>query len=294
MKTNHQTFSRRAMARIFAATWLAMAVSQAGFGAPADISDVPMAVLNSAKPNVMFTLDDSGSMQFEVIPENDDVYLTFPRPYRLYGSDYYGSDWQDASYATHARFTRDNAYARCYRNAQCNPMYYNPATRYRPWSNADGSLMAAASPIAAPYNPNNVAEGTRNLTTNQTDRRQWTNGNNSSTYENVTYYPATYFQYTGSGAAPTAVGAANNTPSQLYAGRDQINDRHLRQRRQTHRLRGFYLHLYGGNPELRQLVHLLPVAYPGGPRGGWSGLFPAAERIDAHRLRGDQQGGDDN
>lgn len=211
MKTNQQTFSRRALARIFAATWLAMAVSQPGFAAPADISDVPMAVLNSAKPNVMFTLDDSGSMQFEVIPENDDVYLTFPRPRTLYGSAYYGSNWEDASYARHARFTTNNRYARCYRNAQCNPMYYNPATRYRPWSNADGSLMANATPTAAYYNPYNPAEGTRNLTTNQTDRRRWTNDNGSSTYEDVTYYPATHFRYIGTGAAPTAAGAANNT-----------------------------------------------------------------------------------
>ena len=211
MKTNHQSSNYRMMAKIFAAAWLAMGISQPVLATPTDISDVPMAVLNSVKPNVMFTLDDSGSMQFEVIPENDDVYLTFPRPRTLYGSTYYGSNWSDASYARHARFTLANRYARCYRNAQCNPMYYNPATRYQPWSNGDGSLMPAASPTAAPFNPYNVAEGTRNLTTDQTDERRWTNDDGSSTYGSVTYYPATYFRYIGGGTAPTAVGAANNT-----------------------------------------------------------------------------------
>lgn len=49
MKTSHAKFSRRTMAQAMATIWLAMAVSQPVLGAPTDISDVPMAVLDSGQ-----------------------------------------------------------------------------------------------------------------------------------------------------------------------------------------------------------------------------------------------------
>jgi type IV pilus assembly protein PilY1 len=175
-----------------------------------DLSNVPMAIKNTVQPNVMFTLDDSGSMQFEVIPENDQVYLTFPRPTTLYGSTYYDYGTFDRT----ARFDLANRYSRCYRNAACNNLYYDPAKRYLPWSNADGSLMDDMSPAAACHNPYKCSvgntEGTIDLTTDHTATRYWVNDNGSRTSEEVNYYPATYFRYTGPGAAPTSVGAASN------------------------------------------------------------------------------------
>lgn len=214
MKSRYPTFSRQVMARIMVMAWIGMEISRPALAAT-DISDIPMAVLSSVKPNVMMTLDDSGSMQFEVIPESSQVYLTFPRPTTLYGSTYY-------SYGTYdqiPRFDLNNDYSRCYRNAQCNPMYYNPATRYRPWvltTNTNSSqLMANAVPGAACNNPyacsGGTSEGTFALDVNRTYTRNWVNNGGGSTSQSVTFYPATYFKYTGSGAAPTTVGAANNT-----------------------------------------------------------------------------------
>lgn len=184
-----------------------------GLAASTDMADVPLAVKNSAYPNVMFTLDDSGSMQFEVIPESSVVYLTFPRPNSsggsgtaLYGTVYYGYGTFDGT----AAFDIANKYARCYRNSSCNRLYYNPAKKYVPWSNSDGTLMANATPSAAWFNPYNTAEGTFNLTVNQTYTRQWVTDTGTSPSSSLTFYPATYFNYTGSGSAPTTVDDAAN------------------------------------------------------------------------------------
>lgn len=183
------------------------------FAASTDIADVPLAVKNSAYPNVMFTLDDSGSMHFEVIPESDNVYLTFPRPNSsgskgtaLYGTTYYNYGTFDFT----PTFDIANKYARCYRNSACNRLYYDPAKKYVPWSNADGTLMANASPDAAWFNPYNAGEGTFPLTSNQTYTRRWVADNGTNSSYALTFYPATYFSYTGSGSAPTVVGDANN------------------------------------------------------------------------------------
>lgn len=170
-----------------------------------DLADIPMAVKNNVKPNVMFTLDDSGSMQFEVIPESDKVFLTFPRPSTLYGSTYYAY----GDYDHLPRFDLANKYARCYRNSSCNTLYYDPEKRYVPWSNSDGSLMANMSATAACHNPYACSgagsEGTVDLTVDQTATRNWRNDDDTLTSESVTFYPATYFRYIGSGTAPTVV-----------------------------------------------------------------------------------------
>lgn len=178
-----------------------------------DLTDVPMAVKNTVLPNVMFTLDDSGSMQFEVIPESSNVYLTFPRPNSsnsrgtaLYGSLYYNYGTFDDT----ATFDLANRYARCYRNAACNSIYYNPEKRYNPWSEADGSLMEPSPPAAAWFNAGNHDEGVLNLTVNQTYRRYWVKDDGSSASSDLTFFPATYFRYIGGGTAPTTVGDANN------------------------------------------------------------------------------------
>jgi type IV pilus assembly protein PilY1 len=170
--------------------------------AHAEIAQSPLYLTNTAEPNVMFVLDDSGSMHWEVMPDHSLVYFMFPRPNTLYGASYssgYGSLTDtDGSYNGVARFTKDNRYARYFRTAQFNPLYYNPAVRYEPWKNADGTRMANASPTAARLNPVNSGEGTRNLTADDTRDAVWINNDGSESESSVTYYPATYFTYTGS------------------------------------------------------------------------------------------------
>ena len=56
-----------------------------------NIANVPLFITPNLDPNIMFILDDSGSMQWEVMPDESmhfSIYL-FPRPSGLYGgSDY--------------------------------------------------------------------------------------------------------------------------------------------------------------------------------------------------------------
>lgn len=176
-----------------------------------DLADVPMAVKNTVFPNVMFTLDDSGSMMFEVMPDSlrfgnsfpGSVYM-FPRASSVYG----GSDYT----SNVVRFDEANRFAR-YSRSSNNKLYYNPAIRYQPWSNSDGSLMANASPTAAYHNPANTTAGTRNLTVDNTQTTNWLNNDGTGpsyldatfTNESVTFYPATYFTY--SGGDPWVVGS---------------------------------------------------------------------------------------
>lgn len=168
----------------------------------AQIAQSPLYLTSAAEPNIMFVLDDSGSMHWEVMPDHTLVYFMFPRPDTLYGANYssgYNSLTSTSGlYNGVARFDTNNKYARYFRTAQFNPLYYNPAVRYEPWKNADGTRMANASPAAAYLNPANTGEGDRDLTADNTRDAVWIDDNGNETAESVTYYPAAYFNYTGS------------------------------------------------------------------------------------------------
>ena len=98
-----------------------------------DIADIPLTTLVKAAPaNIMFVLDDSGSMDWEFITtENDGLFLgeyyVFDNP----GDNIY-SDTQILSGTNRLRWKSQWA--------DYNKMYYDPATTYDPWptlSNAD-------------------------------------------------------------------------------------------------------------------------------------------------------------
>jgi type IV pilus assembly protein PilY1 len=157
------------------------------------LSNGPLFLGGNISPNVMFTLDDSGSMQFEIMPEElikQDAYFLFPIAGSVYGwSDY---DNRVVDFDKISKFTAQS------RSSHVNKIYYNPAIRYLPWSNADGTLMGNANPTCAPHNPTNLAAGCRNLTVNNTQTARWLkNDGNLSWYESRTFYPATYFRYNG-------------------------------------------------------------------------------------------------
>jgi type IV pilus assembly protein PilY1 len=70
--------------------------------------------------------------------------------------------------------------------------------------------MSNATATAAWFNPFIPAEGTMNLTVDNTWTRQWVLNDDTSPSAALTFYPATHFSYTGAGSAPTAVGDAAN------------------------------------------------------------------------------------
>lgn len=147
----------------------------------AAISNLPPLVKANVPPNVFYTLDDSGSMMFEVMPDtltptgnpaldgtrsNNQKYCgnscwvvrVFPSPQNVYNIN------EDGNYGptneTVVGFS-DNITVARWRSSETNKVYYNPAVRYDPWvdvnsitvTNPYGSPMPNADPAAAKYNP---------------------------------------------------------------------------------------------------------------------------------------------
>lgn len=216
---------------------LMLLLAYAGFAIGAtDVANSPIPVeLNAAQvqPNIMFTLDDSGSMHWEFLPEQDMHYSIFlhPRPNSPYG----GSDYTNQV----PTFDDDNVHNYFGRSAANNKMYYNPNITYKPWAKSDGTLMPDAPPTAAPYNPASAAAGTINLTAQQTVSAVWFYHKTSLTSSpsvagSHTYWPITYYNYKGTGSrtafasynkvqitTSTSAGAVFTSPSGVTRTRDQ-------------------------------------------------------------------------
>lgn len=171
-----------------------------------DIAQKPLFLTQAAEPNVMYILDDSGSMQFELMPDSiifKDARYIFPRADGVYkGNDYNNYvPTVDNNSGFNARS----------RSPQINSVYYNPATTYYPWIKADGSYYPDASPKCAFHNPDRPtnsfdAKYCRNLTVDNGNYNsvRWyscdSDGDCSSTTNDKTFWPAKYFWYKGSGS----------------------------------------------------------------------------------------------
>jgi type IV pilus assembly protein PilY1 len=173
--------------------------------AATDISSLPMSSqAQSATPNVIFGIDDSGSMDFELLlPTNDGAAWwnidttsqrfwdttagTFAFNTAGAASNSNTSGWQKYSYlfpngsTTDARQLTDGtgshyaipplpAYA-YFRSAAYNPLYYNPAVNYTPWVPAyissalrTFSNAPAAAARSHPWFPTSGSPKTMDLT----------------------------------------------------------------------------------------------------------------------------------
>ena len=204
-----QRYWRRAVASVLMYSLIFGQVVPSAYAASTDISDVPMALKNQISPNIMLTLDDSGSMQWEYMPEASGMDFSLflqPRPASPYGGSTYANQVPN--------FNDTNLHNFYGRSSANNKVYYNPDTTYRPWSNSDGSLMANANPAAALYNPALPTAGNTNLTAQTTKRADWFSdfrdpGNLNRAFfdpganANHTYWPITYFNYNGTGSRTT-------------------------------------------------------------------------------------------
>jgi type IV pilus assembly protein PilY1 len=143
-------------------------------------------------PNVMLTIDDSGSMLADFMPEGS--FLVNGKSIVL-GNDWiaaFPGDWRKLCQAgkTNACLPGDfptgnylsgvvtaikdpDVYQMQYRSPDVNPIYYNPDIRYLPWLRPDGGgRMPDADPAAAPFDPV-ITDAKFNLTVNYT--RPWSN-----------------------------------------------------------------------------------------------------------------------
>ena len=110
-------------------------------------------------PNFMLTMDDSGSMRFQHMPETVFDGGTFATPIPNGGNTHYRWDPRDNALDLTAfgiptvivpgRINSTNYVLRALRSGDANTIFYNPDIRYLPWLKADGtrfppSLAAAA------------------------------------------------------------------------------------------------------------------------------------------------------
>ncbi len=138
-----------------------------------DIASVPLASSSTTvvKPNILYTLDNSGSMEWGFMPDDvEDRYNT-------------------TGYKSHL----------------CNTVYYNPAITYVPPKNADGTDFVNASFTSARYNGFNSGSSTRNLSTNYIAFDDSTGRNHGSDTAQAAYY------YVWSGGIAPNPGSTSNT-----------------------------------------------------------------------------------
>jgi len=131
-------FRRRLLA--LSIGWATTVPAQAGISIP----DVPLQVGGNVPPNILFLLDNSGSMEGTTF---DDVNLEIVGGTSINGVT-------DTANINTTSYTG-------------NTLYYNPAVTYRPWRNADGSYPADKSFTDA-FSDTVLATGSVNL--RSTDR----------------------------------------------------------------------------------------------------------------------------
>jgi type IV pilus assembly protein PilY1 len=161
---------------------LAGALAMAG-GVQAALTDLaPVPLITSSpqivKPNLMFVLDDSGSMAWSHMPDTVQNFAQDGSGTAKYG----------------------------YVSSQCNGVYYNPTRVYRPpvsvAANGAVGFYPDSSFTAAWVNGFNTGAGTVNLSTSF---QAWTNSTTTNTSVGTprTAAPAYYYRYKGSQTTPS-------------------------------------------------------------------------------------------
>lgn len=161
----------RALSRLLlACVWLAaaLALPRAALAGAIQLTTVPMATSTptTVQPNLMFMLDDSGSMAWDYLP---DIARNWPGQYG-------------------------------YNSNQCNGVYYNPSITYLAPVNSSGApLNATATTFSNAYNNGyDLTLGTTNLNTG------FTGGSGSGQSGiSLTPGPAFYYAYTGTQTSPS-------------------------------------------------------------------------------------------
>jgi type IV pilus assembly protein PilY1 len=140
-----------------------LGAAPAAMAAMTDIANVPLASSSTTvvKPNILFTLDDSGSMAWGFMPDG----------------------------------IRNRTGTTGYKSHLCNTVYYNPNITYVPPKNADGTNFANASFTAARYDGFNSGSSTRNLSNNYIAYDNTT----SFGIGTDTAQPAYYYVWSGAG-----------------------------------------------------------------------------------------------
>ncbi|OYY73389.1 MAG: hypothetical protein B7Y40_09195 [Gammaproteobacteria bacterium 28-57-27] len=162
----------------------------------------PLQAGNGVAANLMFILDDSGSMHWEAMPDSLTYsdYL-FPPPSHVYG----GANYSDGS-ETIVAFDDTSSTNTKVRSWYNNKVHYNPSITYTPWVKYDGTSYGNASPTRARFNPYTTG-GTCNATSDPNNQcidltieQKYTRWTGKGNPHSDNYWPITFYQYKGTGS----------------------------------------------------------------------------------------------
>lgn len=162
------------------------------------------------KPNIVLTMDDSGSMMFQHMPETT-IFVGSYSVASPVGSNSVRMDPGDDAYLSAffvgtiaAQPGTSNYRQKLMRSPDTNTIYYNPEVRYRPWPLASGGRMAN-SPVASAYRDpmDPTGGGTVNLTNVRVVDTTWCfrDSRTDCSRNDETYDPGLYFRLKKSGGA---------------------------------------------------------------------------------------------
>jgi len=182
---------------------------------PGTLAQTPLYVGPSVEPNIFFMTDDSGSMDYQLLTNEDDGVMNFTSSDASYYPMWQPAglrnqwvvppeDWVIANAAAFGNATYPYGGVWRARNSAYNRIYYNPEVTYKPWPGVDknGNAFTDANPKAAVLDPYDPSVGTMDLTSYLTfgDDPWWYNPDNGLWYSTAEtdYYPARYYIWTDS------------------------------------------------------------------------------------------------
>ncbi|MCB1909604.1 MAG: hypothetical protein KDH15_19765 [Rhodocyclaceae bacterium] len=182
--------------------------------ATTSIATAPLLTDSAVPPNVMFVLDDSGSMQWEIMPDDITFFAyLFPIPSANGGSQIYGA----VDYSSQIpNFNSNNFYNYFLRSPHNNRIFYNPAIEYLPWQTSSSGATVAVTgdadgnvdPHAAPFNPAAPLRGTLDLDPASAVSRNanwYANGTGGcSGNMSCSIWPITFYMHVGGDANPNS------------------------------------------------------------------------------------------
>jgi type IV pilus assembly protein PilY1 len=214
----------RRMAYVALAMWC-LSYGSSAHAAPLDLSDLPLFLTSSKVPaNLLFLIDDSGSMDWEVMTtdaNNDGIFsntqpdgtdpadgsagtvkhrddnddgiadCAFARNGQTFNGYIYDIEMPNNSYGggggQNCNIADDRAWR--FRNSDFNPLYFDPKRTYKPWVGYDdkGALMTDMPITAAKEDPFESGSPTVDLTT-QNSKRGLSDHNNDGRPDGFRYY----------------------------------------------------------------------------------------------------------
>ncbi|POR11790.1 PilC/PilY family type IV pilus protein [Diaphorobacter sp. LR2014-1] len=161
-------------------------------------------------PNMVFTLDDSGSMWWECLPDSlctngSNALEAIPKRDAVSTANRQGTAVYDDVNVVASKKTSwtasANLLSRQMRSSAYNPLYYNPTIQYKPWLKGDGTRYPNAPTNAAPVLAG--AAPTQNLEGVQTVTSNWCISLTTCYNGDQTAHLARYYTMTGTGSKTT-------------------------------------------------------------------------------------------